>query len=380
MPLKIGILSTRGIPNHYGGFEQLAEYLSIGLVEKGHEVIVYNSRLHPFKKEKWNEVSLVHCYDPEDKIGSAGQFIYDFNCLIDARNRNFDVLLILGYTSISVWKAIFPSAPVIIFNMDGMEWIRCKYSNSVKRFLLYAEKLAINAGDYFIADSIAIQSYLTQKYGLLPGYIAYGAEIREDQDENILAQYGIKRNEYYIQVARMEPENNIEMVLEGFNASFASEKMIVLGDISNKFARRLVSKFGTDHRIMFLGAIYDKKIKHSLCHYSKIYFHGHSVGGTNPSLLEAMASKTLIAAHKNEFNQAVLQDNAFYFSNAEELKSIIQKEICPFQKLAKLENNLKRIRQDFSWDKIVDQYENFILSAYKQRKLERNLNYKGQPC
>jgi glycosyltransferase involved in cell wall biosynthesis len=178
----------------------------------------------------------------------------------------------------------------------------------------------------------------------------------------------------------MEPENNIEMVLEGFNASFASEKMIVLGDISNKFARRLVSKFGTDHRIMFLGAIYDKKIKHSLCHYSKIYFHGHSVGGTNPSLLEAMASKTLIAAHKNEFNQAVLQDNAFYFSNAEELKSIIQKEICPFQKLAKLENNLKRIRQDFSWDKIVDQYENFILSAYKQRKLERNLNYKGQPC
>src|SRR5690606_37250363 len=114
--MKIGILGTRGIPNHYGGFEQFAEYLSVGLVKRGDEVVVYNSSSHPFQEKKYMGVDIVHCYDPEPKICTAGQFVYDLNCIRDARTRSFDILLQLGYTSSSVWGRILPDKPIVFTN------------------------------------------------------------------------------------------------------------------------------------------------------------------------------------------------------------------------------------------------------------------------
>ncbi len=367
MHLKIGILSTRGIPNRYGGFEQLAEYLSRGLAQKGHEVIVYNSHRHPYKEKEWNDVSIIHRYDPENKIGSAGQFIYDLNCVLDARKRNFDVLLILGYTSISVWRKFFPKKSIIIFNMDGFEWKRDKYSDVAKKFLLRAEKLAIKSGDYFISDSTIIQNYLKKKYNAASEYIAYGADIRNDEDESVLNLYRVKKYNYYLIVARIEPENNIEMILDGFAASNAKKKIIVLGNVSNKFGKHLIKKFSNDERIQFPGAMYDKHIKHSLCCFSEIYFHGHSTGGTNPSLLEAMASKAMIAAHKNDFNKEVLAENTLYFSNANEIKNIIENNR---QENAEqmIENNLTKVQAHYNWDGIINHYEKFIVDCNNYKK------------
>ena len=141
--MKIGILGTRGIPNQYGGFEQLAEYLSVGLVEKSFEVYVYNTHNHSYQEKTWNGVHIVHCFNPEKKLKTAGQFIYDLNCVRDARKRDFDILLILGYTSISVWGRLFPKKATIIINMDGLEWKRNKYAGRIRKFLFYAEKLAV---------------------------------------------------------------------------------------------------------------------------------------------------------------------------------------------------------------------------------------------
>ena len=136
--MKLAILGTRGIPNYYGGFEQFAQYLSKEFTSKGHEVYVYNSSAHPYKEKVWNGVNIIHCKDPEDKIGTAGQFIYDLNCILDSRKREFDIILQLGYTSSSVWNWLFSKKPVIITNMDGLEWKRSKYSKLVQRFLFYA--------------------------------------------------------------------------------------------------------------------------------------------------------------------------------------------------------------------------------------------------
>ena len=115
--MKIGILGTRGIPNAYGGFEQFAEYLSQGLVKKGHQVSVYNSDKHHYKESTWKGVNIINCYDPENKIGTAGQFIYDFNCIQDSSKRNFDIILQLGYTSSSVWHRYWPKDAFNIINM-----------------------------------------------------------------------------------------------------------------------------------------------------------------------------------------------------------------------------------------------------------------------
>src|SRR5881275_3356295 len=116
MNLKIGIIGTRGIPNNYGGFEQVSEFLSKGLLLKGHEITVYNSHNHPYQENSWKGVNIVHCYDPEYLIGTAGQFIYDFNCIMHARRQKFDVLLFMGYTSSSIWARLFPKETVIISN------------------------------------------------------------------------------------------------------------------------------------------------------------------------------------------------------------------------------------------------------------------------
>ena len=207
--LKIGILGTRGIPNNHGGFEQLAEYLSVYLVDKGHEVIVYNSHKHPYQDNLWNGVQLVHCYDLEHKIGTAGQFIYDLNCIRDSRKRDFDVLLQLGYTSSSIWYKLLPKKAIILTNMDGLEWKRTKYSKPVRRFLKTAEKFAAISSDFLISDSIAIKSYIKEKYNRDSEFIAYGANLFVSEKENVLLEYKVEKHKYNMLIARLEPENNI---------------------------------------------------------------------------------------------------------------------------------------------------------------------------
>lgn len=362
--LKIGILGTRGIPNRYGGFEQLAEYLSAGLAEKGHQVTVYCSHKHPYLQSEWNKVRLVHCNDPEYKIGTAGQFIYDLNCIKHAGKEKFDVLLFLGYTSSSVWGWFYPKSVTIISNMDGLEWKRSKYSSLVQSFLRYAEKLAIKYSDYFIADSLAIQSYLENKYRIKSQYIAYGAEVFNNENPDLLSDYGLLKWQYYMIMARMEPENNIETILNGFNKSRTDKKIIVVGNIQNKFGQHLVQKFSSNKSVIFLGPVYDANVVHTLKVYSYIYFHGHSVGGTNPSLLEAMASRTFIAAHNNEFNKAILKDDASFFSDSDEVKVIIENTERGSLEEQMIENNIKKVHEEFNWPLIIGKYENFILNCH----------------
>jgi glycosyltransferase involved in cell wall biosynthesis len=361
MTLRIGILGTRGIPNHYGGFEQFAEYLSTGLVSKGHEVFVYNSHNHPYQNSTWKNVQLIHCYDPEHQLGSFGQFIYDFNCIMDARRRNFDVILMLGFTSSSAWGWLYPHQSALIFNMDGLEWKRTKYSKPVQKFLLLAEKLAVKFSNFYIADSVVIQSYLKSKYAISSEHIAYGAEVHDNEAESLLQEYGVKKYEYFILMARMAAENNIEMILDGFHASNSNKKFLVVGSVDNKHGRYLVQKFKTDKRIVFTGGIYNHPQKiHSLKIFSSLYFHGHSVGGTNPSLLEAMASRALVAAHDNPFNRAILHQDTFYFSSYNEVKEIIETSRRNAREMVMIDNNLKKIQEQFNWDTVIKKYEDFI--------------------
>ncbi len=355
--MKIGIIGTRGIPNNYGGFEQLAQYLSLGLVNKGHHVTVYNSTLHPFQESVWNGVSIVHCKDPEDKFGTVGQFIYDYNCFSHAKSQNFDVLINLGYTSSSFWLKMIGKKTKLITNMDGLEWKRSKYNGSVKRFLKYAEKQAANNSNILVADSIAIQDYLLKKYNKKSHYIAYGAAIFEDTDKEIISQFNLIPFEYYLIIARLEPENNIEMALDGYILSKSKFPFLIIGNHKTKYGSFLTEKYQQHKSIQFLGPIYDLKMINNLRFYTRMYFHGHSVGGTNPSLIEAMACSANIASHHNEFNKGVLNSDAYFFSNNNEVADIINHEDLNQTEINK-KNNLVKIKKQFSWPFIIDAYEN----------------------
>lgn len=364
--MKIAILGTRGVPNYYGGFEQFAEFFSVYLANKGHEVYCYNSHNHPYQDKTFNGVHIIHQYDPEYKYGTFGQFIYDYNCIIDARKRNFDIILQLGYTSNSIWFFLMPKKSINIINMDGLEWKRSKYSWPVQQFLKVAEWLAAKSGDYLVADSLGIQSFLKNKYKKESTYIAYGAHLFNSPNEEILKQYQVEKGNYNMIMARFEPENNLDMVLEGVALNSEDQTpILVIGKHETKYGSYLKDKFKSYSNIRFIGGVYNLEHLNNLRYYSNLYFHGHSVGGTNPSLLEAMASQTLVIAHNNDFNKGVLKENAYYFSNPSEVKKILN-TIKKSDNLHFIKNNYQAIANDFNWEKINGDYLQFFEKCMEQ--------------
>ncbi len=354
--MKIGILGSRGIPNRYGGFEQFAEHLSQGLVKMGADVWVYCSASHPRHTEIWKGINLIYCTDPEDKLSTAGQFIYDLNCIRDSRKRDFDIIYQLGYTSNSVWHSLLPKKPVIVTNMDGLEWKRSKYSKPVQKFLKYAEKLAVMSSDMLIADSEAIKKYLGKEYGSKAHFLPYGVEIFKNPDKNALQKMLLKPYSYYMLMARMQPDNHIEEIIRGVLGANSKFPLVIVGHTGNKFGKYLKQKYESKN-IQFKGGIFDQDQLNQLRYFSTLYFHGHSAGGTNPSLLEAMASQALICAHDNQFNREVLLNNAYYFKSPNDILILLesQEEIKKSRQVF-INNNLESIGDKYNWPKIISEY------------------------
>jgi glycosyltransferase involved in cell wall biosynthesis len=352
--MKIAIIGTRGIPNNYGGFEQFAEYLSVGLVNQGHEVFVYNSHNHSYKEDNWKGVNIVHCFDPEYLMGSPGQFIYDLNCIINSRKQDFDIVLQLGYTSSSIWNIFMPKKAILVTNMDGMEWKRSKFSKIAKLYLHIAERLCIRYTDHFIADSLGIKDYLNHTFSIESTYIPYGAELISKSNTDILKRYNLKKYNYDIVIARIEPENNIEMIIEGYLDSKKERDLVIIGNMNTKFGKYISKKYN-DTGIKYLGFVSGIDNLNSLRYFSNLYFHGHSVGGTNPSLLEAMASDALICAHENIFNQSILENDGYYFTDSKQISDLINDNTKDLDSQI-IRNNHEKIRELYSWNKIIDKY------------------------
>lgn len=354
--LSIGIIGTRGIPNQYGGYEAAVEELAPRLVKKGHEVVVYCSSLQNTRITDFKGVKLVYCYDPENRLGSFGQFIYDLKCNVSSKKYKHDVIFHMGYTSDSLWYWLWDSNAVHITNMDGMEWLRSKYSNKVRQFLKKAEYLAATKSDMLIADSQGVMEYLQSNYNVPIKHIPYGVEIPQRFNINALIEYQLKENQYDLIIARIVPENNIELSIEAKLNSSNEYPLVIFGN-ENKYWRELQARYRNEPRIRIMASNYDRDIMDSLRYYSRYYIHGHSVGGTNPSLLEAMAAQCKITAHNNVFNRGVLKDGGFYFNSSESLTKLLDKnpDIGEFEN--KIEENLNRINRVYNWDTICDQYE-----------------------
>ncbi len=360
--IHIGILGSKGIPNHYGGFEEFAEQLSIGLVEKGFRVSVYCPHHHPYKSETFRNVQLIKCFDPELYIGPVGQFLYDFNCILDSRKRGFDVLYQLGYTSSGIWQWLFSRKSIVVTNMDGLEWQRKKYNTYVRTFLKLAEKLAVNKSSLLIADSPIILDYLKKKFQKPAIYIPYGAKQVEEIPSNPILPFDLLPFRYYLIIARIQADNHIEDIIRGVNLSKTKHPLVVVGSIRDRFSKRLLKSYAND-QIRFVGGIYDLQALNLLRRNALLYFHGHSAGGTNPSLLQAMAAGSRICSHDNEFNRSILGEDAEYFRNTTDIEKLIneknEKETVWVNRITK--NHLK-ISETFQWPGIIEQYASLFQS------------------
>jgi glycosyltransferase involved in cell wall biosynthesis len=366
--MKIAITGTKGIPNRYGGFERFAEKLSTGLSEAGHEVLVYNPHYHPYKGKKWSGVNIRAKKSYEKILGAGCNLFYDRICLKDAIRMDADIILECGYASAAPWYPLLRRKGVkLVTHMDGMEWHRAKWGRWHRKFFRWTESLAVKYSDAIVCDHPRIADYYLERYSVRPEMIPFGANIRKDWNAEILADScmpgldGISPGSYYLLVARLEPENNLRMVIEGYLASGSQEFLLIIGDHSGKYGHVLIKEFGSHDRIRFTGGLYDEYLLDHLRRFSKAVFHGHSVGGTNPSLLEAMAAEALILAHDNAYNRWVLGENAVYFSSSARISEILGRinEIKRSQG-EMIRVNLERIRSEFQWDSVTFQYAKFF--------------------
>ncbi len=360
--MKIAITGSRGIPNNYGGFEQCAENLAVLLVEAGHEVTVYNPDYHDYNIDSYKGVRIVKQWNPEKKIGTIGNFIYDYRCIQHAISENCDILLVLGYTTASVF---FPflnkKKSILVTNMDGLEWKRNKWNMIIKKLALWFEKLGAKYSDYLVSDNREIRNYLQRTYKTDSTVIAYGATLFRDPQESILQEYNIETGKYDILIARLEKENNVETVLDGVLLSSSSTPTLVIGNHQTAYGNYLKEKYKAHSHIRFMGGIYNLNHLDNLRWHARFYFHGHSVGGTNPSLLEAMSSGAFILAHDNLFNRDVLGSNAYYFESPEAAAQLLRApEKCLEQRDRFIQANFLKIENEYNWQKITNEYEDLF--------------------
>lgn len=353
--MEVFIAGTRGIPNRYGGFEQFAEKLSGQLAERELAVTVFNPDTHAYKDEKYGRVSIVRKKNYEKYLGPFGTLLYDYHCLKHAYRHKPGLVLLCGYTTSFIpWVFFRKHVAKTIVHMDGMEWQRSKWHFITRWLIKKSEKFTALRFPHLLVDHPALADYYSRTYSVSPHVISYGAE--PGTVENLA-------KEHYLLIARLEPENNVEMILEGYLRSGAREKMLVVGDVNTTYGRKLLKKYGLGMQIVFTGGIFETKRLRELRKKSILYFHGHSVGGTNPSLLQAMADGCLIAAHYNEFNRFVLEDNGLYFQSSEEVCEIIlKKEEILLESKKSLNANIRMIESHYNWEKIAGEYQQLFES------------------
>ncbi len=367
--MKIAIIGTRGIPNRYGGFEQFTEELGPCLVKNGHEVFVFNPQDHSYDEAEFNGVKIFGQKEIFQFIPALSTLLYDYFCFKAALKLNPDILLSCGYSS-----ALFlrlhknPGEVPVIIHMDGMEWQRKKWGRIARNFLKWNEKLAIRWADGQIVDHPKILEYYFTRYQVKPQYIPYGAVMVTTQDEIGKVNFGhldfLERGiDYFLVVSRLEPENHIDMILQAWLNSKQDHLMVIVGDTGTKHGNFLIKKYTRYQNIYFLGSIFDKSTLNPLRKNCKAYIHGHSVGGTNPSLLEAMAMSCFIFAHDNIYNRNVLGKNAIFFSDVTILAgyfSSINEHMDYKKEFSK--RNLLKIQKEYNWGKVTKQYIEFFNS------------------
>lgn len=374
--LRIAILGTRGIPARYGGFETFAERLAVGLVQRGHQVTVYAESEGPPGPDAWHEGVRVRARR-RPAWGPASVLAYDGACLWDARH-GFDLVYMLGYGA--AWACWLPRAagtPVWI-NVDGLEWARSKWGRGARSYLRAMEAVASRTATRLIADAEAIAQRFRQHYpgGARCDFIAYGADEVQpgDADARLLAPWGLAPGCYHVVVARAEPENHLLEIIEGHCLHLQQHAdgwpLVIVGDVSGATPYQQQLRALASERVLFTGGIYVPAQLNALRVFAASYLHGHSVGGTNPSLLESLACGNWVVAHDNPFNREVARDAADYFSGPAQLADRLNQRLAqPPEAVAQRAARARQIiAQHYTWPAIVDAYEVLMRAEVAQKR------------
>lgn len=379
------IIGSKGIPAKYGGFETFVEKLTEFQNSKNIQYYVACMRENSAKSgitEDFFEHNGAICFNIDvPNIGPARAISYDIAALnkaIEIAKTNRDEAPIfyilacrIGPFISSIKRKIKALGGTLMVNPDGHEWLRAKWSLPVRKYWKYSERLMVKHADLLICDSKNIEKYIHKDYNRYQPkttYIAYGTDITKSQltslDEKVRSWYdkkNVRENEYYLVVGRFVPENNYEAMIRGFMSSHFKKDLVLITNVEqNKFYEKLRQEtgFDKDSRIKFVGTVYDQELLKYIREHAFAYLHGHEVGGTNPSLLEALSSTKLNLLLDVGFNREVGADGAIYWDK-EQLAQIIEEiELLDEKAISELDKkSSERIAAAFTWQKIVADYE-----------------------
>lgn len=358
---KLTIIGTRGIPAKHGGFETFAEKLALHLVNKGWEVTVYCQEDSTGSRHQstWNKVNLITI--PVEGSGAASTIIFDWKVAISALKEN-GLILTLGYNT-----ALFNilqrfNGQTNLINMDGIEWRRDKWGIIAKTWFWLNERAGCWIGNHLIADHPKIHDHLASRVSRSKiTMIPYGGDEVLQADESLLEIYGLTKGNFSIIIARPEPENSILEMVRAFSKCKRNHHLVVLGNFDEKNQYHLKVSAAASSEVVFPGAIYEAPTIQSLRLFSRFYLHGHRVGGTNPSLVEALGAGCAVIAHDNHFNRWVAGPGAKYFRSEEDCSLLFDKLLMDDTSLNSMKKSSQlRFQENFTWEKVLAEYESLL--------------------
>jgi len=359
------ILGTRGVPASHGGFETFAEYLALYLVARKWRVVVYCQEdcAGAVVTDSWKGVERVHI--PVEIEGPLGTIIFDWKATTHAAQFG-DLCLTLGYnTAIFCTMLRIKGVPNLI-NMDGIEWSRAKWGTVAKTWFWLNDWAGCWLGNHLIADHPDIKAHLLSRVaGNKITMIPYGADAVTRAPVEPLRALGLTPGRFLTVIARAEPENSLLEIVQGFSTRSRGIQLVVLGNYQDSNAYHCAVKAAASAEVRFVGAIYDKSVVQALRFHCAAYVHGHQVGGTNPSLVEALGAGYAVIAHDNRFNRWVVGDGALYFDGAEGFARCMDiVSTNPTLLVSLREHGHKRFEEAFTWPNVLGQYE-ALLTRYQ---------------
>ncbi|WP_433333631.1 DUF1972 domain-containing protein [Spirillospora sp. CA-294931] len=378
--VRIAMVGTRGVPARYGGFETAVEEIGKRLAAAGHEVTVYcRGERHP--EPEYLGMRLVHLPALEKKV--AETLTHTGLSTLHAARRKIarqgaDVALVFNAANAPLLPVLRALRIPVATHVDGLEWKRTKWSGTGQRYYRTAESLAVRWSDALIADALGIQDYYRERFGVSSVFIAYGAPILTAPDIAKLAEAGYEPGGYHLVVARFEPENHVHLAVEGYRRSTASKPLVVVGSApySDAYTAQVKELAGDDPRITFLGGVWDQDLLDALYAGALTYVHGHSVGGTNPSLLRAMGAGACVVAYDVNFNREVLGEEAGrFFGDAAALATEIEAaEAAPGAAADRGAAARKRASERYVWDDVAADYERLCEDLAARRLTRKALH------
>jgi len=372
-PLKISIIGSRGYPYVYSGYETLVKNIGERMVTGGAQVTVYcHSYLFDQKPKQLNGIHLK--YIPTIKSKSLSQPIHSFLAFWHAAFSNADIVLVLNVSNgpFGIITRLFKKPTLI--NVDGLEWMRPKWKGFGAIYFKWAAKMAVRFMDLIVTDAVAMQTIYKNEFNAESVVITYGADSNKGASESLLNKWQLQSQDYYLIVGRMIPDNNSDIIIEGFINSSSTKKLVIVGDVPYQDAYATKIKSYQDDRLVFTGYITNGDELASLYKYCFAYMHGHEFGGTNPTLLKAMANGCAIGAIDTVFSREVLQNDQFgtYFKkDIYALSNWFQWAEANTDKLSSLRLIVSNgLNEKYDWDLVTDLYLYHLKGLVNKKRAE----------